>query len=161
MGSSNTLEPLYHQAVQLWKKFCIEHTALLDATFDEYSFLLNNDIDSLEKKIVEKSKIIEKIYSLESERQKLVDSVSELRDEKIEKMADFVKILKQYEKDEGDGGHLERFNNLLIDIIEKIREQNKKNQLFVNKAISSLNEIRNGIMGEKIYSTYNSKGERA
>ena len=161
MNGVDRLESVYHQAVLLWKSFCVEHTALLDATFDEYSLLLSSDVDSLEKKIAEKNKIIEKIGWLEKERQKIVELVVVEKGKKIGSMADLVQILKQYEKDDGDGGHLERFNKLLIDIIEKIQEQNKKNQLFINKAISSLNEMRSGIMGERSYSTYNSRGEQA
>ena len=160
MNNFDTLESCYHQAVELWKRFCIEHTALLDATFDEYSLLLSSDIDNLENKIVEKNKIIEKIYLLENERQKLVELVSQVQGEKVGSMASLIQVLKKHENNSKDA-HLEKFNNLLIDIIEKIKEQNKKNQLFVNKAISSLNEMRNGIVGEKFYSTYNSKGEQA
>ena len=157
MSTSGTLEPFYHQAVRLWKCFCIEHTSLLDATFDEYSLLLSSDIESLEKKIADKNKIIEKILLLEKERKELVESLVKAKGQKIDNMAELVQILKQYEKNDG---HLEKFNELLIDIIGKIQTQTKKNQLFVNKAISSLNEIRSGVWGEKNYSVYNSKGEQ-
>ncbi len=48
--------------------------------------------------------------------------------------------------------------HLLIDIIEKLQTQNKKNQLFLNKAINNLREIREDALGVKSYSTYNNKG---
>ena len=160
MSDTEKLESFYHQAVDLWKGFCIEHTALLDATFDEYSLLLSSDIDSLEKKIDEKNKIIERIGLLEKKRQQLVDAVSEIKGQKIESVSDLIEILKEYEKEEKDTEYLMKFTNLLVDIIKKIKEQNKKNQIFINKAVSSLNEMRNGIVGEKIYSTYSAKGER-
>jgi flagellar biosynthesis/type III secretory pathway chaperone len=54
--------------------------------------------------------------------------------------------------------HLEKFNSYLIDTIEKIQEQNKKNQIFINKTLLSLKTIREEAMGRKNYSTYNSKG---
>jgi flagellar biosynthesis/type III secretory pathway chaperone len=54
--------------------------------------------------------------------------------------------------------HLYRFNELLIDVIEKIQTQNKKNQLFINKAILSLREIREDAGGVKKYNTYSAKG---
>jgi flagellar biosynthesis/type III secretory pathway chaperone len=54
--------------------------------------------------------------------------------------------------------HLYRFNALLIDVIEKIQTQNKKNQVFLNKAINSLKEIREEALGVKNYNTYNKKG---
>ena len=161
MSDNDTLEHHYHQAVKLWKQFCVEHTALLDATFDEYSLLLSSDVDLLEKKIVEKNKILEKIALLEQERGKLVNSVSRITDKKVGDIVDFIQILKQYDEKGPDAGHLDKLNKLLIDIIGKIKEQNKKNHLFINKALASLNEMRNSMVGEKIYSTYNSKGERA
>lgn len=34
--------------------------------------------------------------------------------------------------------HLFNFNKLLLNIIDKIQEQNKKNQLFINKALCTL-----------------------
>ena len=54
--------------------------------------------------------------------------------------------------------HLFRFNALLIDLIEKIQNQNKRNQLFINKALHSLKEIRQDVLGKKSYSTYTSRG---
>jgi flagellar biosynthesis/type III secretory pathway chaperone len=54
--------------------------------------------------------------------------------------------------------HLFRFNALLIDIIEKIQTQNKRNQLFINKALLSLKQIRIEATGKKNYSLYTSKG---
>ncbi|MFZ8934081.1 MAG: hypothetical protein ACO2ZP_09315, partial [Bacteriovoracaceae bacterium] len=54
--------------------------------------------------------------------------------------------------------HLQRFNNLLVDLIEKIQEQNKRNQLYINKAVRNLDDLKKGIMGERPYKTYNSLG---
>ena len=54
--------------------------------------------------------------------------------------------------------YLNNFNNLLINIIEKIQNQNKKNHIFINKAIHSLSEIKGSIEGKKNYETYTKKG---
>ena len=64
----------------------------------------------------------------------------------------------RFYEDQNNTKHLYRFNELLIDVIEKIQEQNKKNQVFLNKAINNLREIREEAMGVKNYSTYNQKG---
>ena len=163
-NNKNPLRPLYHRAVKLWQKFCVEHTALLDASFDEYALLLSSDIDPLESKILEKNEIIERIGILEKERQKLIESVSQVifagEKKEIKGMADFLKVMKKYEETGEDAKHLEKFNNLLVDIIVKIQEQNKKNQLFINKAITSLQDIREGAMGRPSYATYNAKGQQ-
>jgi flagellar biosynthesis/type III secretory pathway chaperone len=49
-------------------------------------------------------------------------------------------------------------NSLLIDIIHRIQEQNKKNQMFLNKAMLSLREIKQGFTGKKTYTTYGADG---
>ena len=82
---------------------------------------------------------------LEKNNQKVVNNVSEL----ISLMNLFEETNKNY--------HLKRFNTLLIDIIEKLQDQNK-NQMFLNKAIHNLKEIREEAMGVKNYSTYNKQG---
>ena len=54
--------------------------------------------------------------------------------------------------------YLNNFNKLLIEIIEKIQAQNKKNHIFINKAIHSLNEMKGSVGGKKTYETYTKKG---
>ena len=53
---------------------------------------------------------------------------------------------------------LKNLNALLIDIVQKIQEQNKKNQMFLNRAMLSLREIKQGFTGKKTYSTYGADG---
>jgi flagellar biosynthesis/type III secretory pathway chaperone len=83
---------------------------------------------------------------LSAEGIKTVDSVSEL-----------IQVMSEYEEHNNEK-HLFRFNQLLIDIIEKIQAQNKKNQLFLNRSINNLREIREDALGVKNYNTYNNKG---
>ena len=54
--------------------------------------------------------------------------------------------------------YLNNFNSLLIDIIQKIQKQNKKNQIFINKAIISLKEIKGSVDGGKNFNTYTQEG---
>ena len=152
------LQILYFKVTDLWKRLCEEHSNLLDVTFDEYSLLLGSEIEKLEEKTLEKDSIIARIGSLDKLRMSLIKEVNELLDgNKVEGVTELLKVMQKYEQ-ERDEKHLFRFNKLLIDIIEKIQDQNKKNQLFINKAILSLREIREDAIGKKNYSTYNAKG---
>lgn len=54
---------------------------------------------------------------------------------------------------------MKKLNLILMDIVEKIQEQNKKNQVFLNKALISLKELKNSFSGGgKKYETYGSNG---
>ena len=151
----------YFRVTDLWKKLCEAHQQLLELTFDEYSLLLGSQIEELELKIEEKNDLISYISKLDSRRHEAIALIN--KDLKksgsrlIENVTDLIITMKDFELAK-DQHHLRRFNALLIDIIEKIQSQNKKNQLFINKALMSLREIREDAIGTKNYSTYNAKG---
>ena len=154
----------YFRVTDLWKKLCESHQRLLELTFDEYSLLLGSQIDELEEKIQEKNELISVIGELDQERK---EAISELNKDlkrnnlsTVNSVSELIACMKNFEE-QREQRHLQRFNALLIDIIEKIQLQNKKNQLFINKALMSLREIREDALGKKNYSTYNSKGAQA
>lgn len=146
----------YFQITDLWKRLCELHNDLFDKTAEEYSHLLSSNFEEIERVTVEKNEVITEITSIDNIRQ---DLIAKLRDRgaKIEKANDLVKYFQDCPP-EASGKHLWRFNQLLVDIIEKIQDQNKKNQIFINKAIISLKEIRQGALGESKHFVYNSKG---
>tara|TARA_R110002049_G_scaffold300661_2_gene491694 strand:- start:184 stop:687 length:504 start_codon:yes stop_codon:yes gene_type:complete len=154
----------YFRVTDLWKKLCESHQQLLEITFDEYSLLLGSQIEELEEKVEEKNKLISFIATLDKERKEAIKNLNaDLKKNgsaEIQSVSDLIVTMKEFESTK-DQHHLRRFNALLIDIIEKIQTQNKKNQLFINKALMSLREIREDAMGKKSYSTYNSKGASA
>jgi len=154
----------YFRVTDLWKKLCEAHQQLLELTFDEYSLLLGSQIEELEEKIEDKNELIAFIAKLEHERKEAISLLNkDLKNngaKQIQNVADLIITMKDYESKQ-DQHHLRRFNALLIDIIEKIQAQNKKNQLFINKALMSLREIREDAVGKKNYSTYNAKGASA
>lgn len=152
------LEILYFQVTELWKQFCEEHHRLFDLTCDEYSLLLKSDLDALEEKISEKNSCIERISTLEMIRRDLIEEIHSAFPEKnIRNVAELISLMSEYEI-ETNQKHLFRFNALLIDIIEKIQAQNKRNQLFINKALHSLQQIRLEASGKKEFSTYSANG---
>ncbi|TDP54077.1 FlgN protein [Bacteriovorax stolpii] len=149
---------LYFEVTNLWKQFCEEHNELFNLTCDEYSLLLKSDLELLEEKINEKNECIARIGTLEMMRRDLIKDISALYPEKnIDSVSALLEVMSNYEI-ESNQKHLFRFNALLIDIIEKIQAQNKRNQLFINKALHSLQQIRIEASGKKNYSTYSAKG---
>jgi flagellar biosynthesis/type III secretory pathway chaperone len=155
---NDKLAILYFQVTDLWKRLCEEHNELFNVTCDEYSLLLKSELDLLEEKLVEKNQIIARISALENIRRDVIAELNSLLPEKnVDSVSKLLEVMKAYEVEKNQK-HLFRFNALLIDIIEKIQAQNKRNQLFINKALLSLKQIRIEASGKKNYSTYTSKG---
>lgn len=154
----------YFRVTDLWKKLCEAHQRLLELTFDEYSLLLGSQIEELEEKIIEKDTLIRFIGELDQERKAAIDELNhDLRKSHltpVNNVSELIVAMRTFEE-QREQRHLQRFNALLIDIIEKIQHQNRRNQLFINKALMSLREIREEAMGKKNYSTYNAKGAQA
>lgn len=152
------LASLYFQVTSLWKQFCEEHNELFNLTCDEYSLLLQSELELLEVKIEEKNECIKRIGTLELVRRDLINELNELYPgKKIDSVSALLTVMSEYEI-ESNQKHLFRFNALLIDIIEKIQAQNKRNQLFINKALHSLQQIRLEASGKKNFSTYSARG---
>ncbi len=152
-------EAFYFQITDIWKKFCEEHNLLFNLTCDEYSLLLGSELEKLDLKVEEKQETIARISNLDNVRSTLIKNINKEIDSKdeIKTVAELLKHFENYDS-EKEQKHLFRFNRLLIDIIEKIQDQNKRNQLFINKAIHSLQTIREDAVGQKSYNTYDAKG---
>ena len=157
----DSLEMIYFRVTDLWQKLCEKHTSLLNLTFDEYALLLESNLEELEGKSLEKETVKNEISALEIVRSQVIEELNLILTKKelepIESVSDLIMVMDIYEK-KNNQKHLFRFNSLLIDLIEKIQEQNKENQLFINKALLSLKQIREEVMGGKDYSTYNNRG---
>jgi flagellar biosynthesis/type III secretory pathway chaperone len=149
----------YHRVLSVWEGFCRLHKELFDLSCDEYLSLLASDVEKLETMLPIKEDIVNKISDLEIERAELM---SELNTKKIlsiqiQRSADLLSAFSDIEQ-EANIPALNNLNCLLIDIIQKIQEQNKKNQMFLNKAMLSLREIKQGFTGKKSYTTYGADG---
>ncbi len=153
---SNERKLEYQEVLRIWEGFCAFHKELYDLACDEYVTLLASDIDKLESMLPIKEEIIAKIGELEKERAELVDKLN-LKGLNIKRAGD---LMASYEDiDQANGiPALRNLNSLLIDIVTKIQEQNKKNQLFLNKAMLSLREVKQGFSGKKNYTTYGADG---
>ena len=156
--SKRSKEVVYWKVADLWKDFCEEHNNLLNKTWIEYSFLLSSNIDKIEECLKDKTEILKTIQKLEETRRELMKEINKLfGEDKIKNVNDLIKMMEQLEI-EKEQKHLFRFNELLLNLIDDIQVQNKKNQLFVNKALRSLQFIREGVSQQKKYSSYNAQG---
>ncbi len=151
---------LYYQSVlTVWEGFCRQHKDLYDLTCDEYLTLLASDIDKLETMIPVKEEIIAKISELENDRSSLIEKLNEtgLFANRIVRAGDLLDAFIEVDQANGIPA-LKNLNALLIDMVLKIQDQNKKNQMFLNKAMLSLREVKQGFSGKKTYSTYGADG---
>ena len=150
---------LYFQITDVWKRHCELHSELFDLTCDEYALLLKSNLDDLEKKIEEKNHILSIIKENEVIRDEVVRKIqSQSKEKKVTAIKDVISFFSDFEPEKKDK-HLFRFNELLIDIINKIQDQNKKNQIFINKAINGLRVIREDATGKQTVNTYNAQGK--
>ncbi len=143
---------------QLWFEFVEKHTELYEKTCEEYSHLLASELDELEQTVDEKQIIIQHINKLERSRNEVAAEMATLmKIEKPEKLNTMLNKLEEHKMD-SEVNEIKKLNAVLLDIIEKIQEQNKKNQIFLNKAIISLNELRASFSGKENYKTYSPSG---
>ncbi len=90
-------------------------------------------------------------------RQEVINTLNNNLEQKITNVGELVLLMERFEK-EKERRHLFDFNELLIDIIDKIQDQNKKNQLFINKAIISLRSLRRSANGRPHVELYKADG---
>lgn len=156
---SEQLDLLYFRVTDIWKLLCENHNILLTLTCDEYSALLQSDLDKIEELVTYKDVVIAKIEALNELREEVIDDINKsgLSETPIDSMDALIDFMKQLDVEKKEK-HLFRFNRLLIDMIDKIKEQNKTNKLFLNKAMHSINDIIASMRGMSNYSTYNAKG---
>lgn len=155
----DTLLEDYSTVVSIWEDFCKNHSMLYEKTCDEYVALLCSNIEELEHILEQKQKYIDKINIIEGKRSKLIEAFNSKRDQnsQIENVSDLLIFMHRFEQTR-ESNVLHRLNLLLIDIIEKIQEQTKKNQYFLNKAIRSIDEMRDSFAGTKKFNTYTAMG---
>ncbi len=155
------LELYYHQVIQLWESFCEAHKNLFELTCDEYTFLLDGELEKIEEAVKRKELIINHVSALDQTRQQLISEMNEknLGTKLITSVSDLLATFSELEETKPIR-ILHNLNSLLIDIIEKLQLQNKKNQLFLNRAMVSLREIKEGFSGKKQFSTYGSDGQK-
>lgn len=161
MNELKTILLLQEQTIEIWKQFCTLHTQLYDTTCDEYLALLSSDMDKIEDCLAQKKNLISEIDILEKHRSEIINRINQSMDtNKITKVFELISFFKAHDES-GAQSVLEKYNNLLIDIVEKLQEQNKKNRLFLNKALLTISEIKKEFSHKKGLETYNRSGEKS
>lgn len=161
MDNRQDEKKLYYQHVlHVWEGFCLLHKDLYDLTCDEYLTLLESDIEKLETMLPLKEEIISKIGELEKDRAELIAKLNTtgLFTANISRAGELMEVFSDLDQKAAIPA-LKNLNSLLIDIIGKIQDQNKKNQQFLNKAMLSLREVKQGFTGKKTYTTYGANGQ--
>lgn len=150
---------LYQRVIGIWQNFCELHKNVYEITCEEYLVLLESDMDKLEAILPLKEEMIRRIGEVETSRADLIEELNKSNyfPEPITRASDLIKSFAQIDQSAAIPA-LQNLNDLLIDIIQKIQEQNKKNQVFLNKAMISLGQIKQGFTGQKTFSTYGSDG---
>ena len=150
---------IYFEVTDLWKTLCEEHSLLFNLVSDEYLLLLESKINELEKIVTEKKAVINRIAKLDMIRKNILNKInSSLENQReIKSVTDLIKFLGT-NPIEREQKHFLRFNGLLNKTIEKLKQQNKRNHLFLNKAMISLNDWKKEALGHKSFSTYNASG---
>lgn len=151
---------LYHgRAIEVWEHFCKLHHDLYELTCDEYQALLSGEIDQLEDLISRKQVIVDAVSGWEAQRSELIREMNEntLLGTTISSASDLINVLKPVEAKLAIAA-LQNLNDLLIDVISRIQMQNKRNQLFLSRAMQSLNELKDGFSGKKHFTTYGANG---
>ena len=156
---SAILKIQYQNVIGVWEGFCILHKELYDLACEEYITLLESDLDKLETMLPLKEEIIGRISELEKSRATLIDTLNDsgLFASKITRAGELLAAFEELDKAAAVPA-LKNLNSLLIDIIHRIQDQNKKNQVFLNKAMQSIREIRMGFSGKKNFTTYGADG---
>jgi len=146
------------ELTDIWKVYCEFHTELYDLTCDEYVHLLASDMDKLEETITSKELLIKTINNVEDRRTLIINELNE-QDENYNfiKLNEVVAFAKSNDLN-SEVLYLEKYNALLLDIITRIQDQNKLNQLFLNKAITSLKDLKESFSGRKTFKTYGADG---
>jgi flagellar biosynthesis/type III secretory pathway chaperone len=151
---------LYHsQAVEVWENFCRLHRELFELTCDEYQALLSGELENLEALVTRKEAVMTKINAWDATRTSLIQDIdrAQIAPHPISNIKDLLDLLREPEN-QMPLPALTNLNALLIDIITQTHEQNKRNQMFLNRALLSLRDLRAGFSGKRQYTTYGADG---
>lgn len=141
----------------VWQNFCQLHSLLYELTCEEYVQLLASDIDLLDETLIKKQEVITEINSLESQRAETINDINQLLGTNVTKIAGFTELLRENGLS-NVSTRIDKLNLILLDVIEKLQDQNKKNQIYLNKALLSLQELKDSFSGGKKYKTYGANG---
>lgn len=153
------MELYYIQTLEIWEKFCLLHKELYELTAKEYLLLLENNLEELTSITNQKELIFKDVNAIEAHRNDIISDLNKniSEDNKIKKISELIAYFRPIEEKRNLNSLL-NLHNLLINIIEQLQEQNKKNQIYINKAILSAKELQESFKGKKSFKTYGADG---
>lgn len=154
-----SINEYFEEAIDIWERLCKLHSELLDLTCEEYLNLLASDLEQLEVTVNLKDETLRRIGIVDSRRLNLIQEInsSNFIGFKLDKASEMIELFKLNNLKNHE--HLPKLNQLLISIIEKIQLQNKRNQIFLNKAMKSLDELKSSFKGGQPLTTYGPQGK--
>jgi len=159
-SQNQELPDAYQELTLIWRELCVLHTHLFELTNQEYQYLLTSETDLLESNLIEKRNVVKMINDFDQRRQDCVERVFALINPDTDLSPTFSiinRILMQNLKLEASH-QLEKYNDYLVDIIEKIQMQNRKNRQFLNRAMIMIDDLKKDFQSSKKILSYNKKG---
>jgi flagellar biosynthesis/type III secretory pathway chaperone len=138
------------------------HRQMLDAVRTERSALAGADVRTLQESVHAKEALVESIRQLESERLRVMTDLAlalrvPLKDLTLSRLA--------IEVQGGDlkaADQLRSARNALVQLAERIREQNEYNRGWVEQSLAHVNQMKRNVLGESkpASDTYTARGAR-
>ena len=156
----------YHHFVKIWKELNELHLQLFDLTSREYLHLLASEFEELESLLIQKELIVNQIHQVDLQRSQLILKLgleSECDPDALNSFTSTKNVLYafcQINDSAPENDILDKYNKILIEIIGKIQTQNKKNRLYLNRALHQLSDIQSEFIGKQKIETYNNLGEK-
>jgi hypothetical protein len=149
----DSIESTYHELTLIWRELCLLHTQLFELTNNEYQLLLTSETDQLEINLAEKKQVVQSINDYDLRRQTCIDKLGLGAANFALMNQHLVKHLNLETPHQ-----LEKYNDYLLDIIEKIQMQNIKNRQFLNRAMIMMEGLRKDFQNSGKVLSYNNKG---
>ena len=158
----DNIQSLYNSFTDLWKRLCDIHSELYGITCEEYLALLNSNIDQVNALLEHKEVLIKTIDDFEAERFSLVLRIAKISQSQPTNFAKFKTVYEYFHKhlQLDNENTLLKYHATMLDLIEKTQDQNKKNRIFLNKALHSIQELRFELNGVSKVDNYSRTGEK-
>jgi flagellar biosynthesis/type III secretory pathway chaperone len=160
VGPSFTLLDYYHELTLLWRELCIHHTQLFETTNQEYQLLLAGETDQLESNLGSKKALIEKIQNYDLKRQTSVEDVFKYYSTNNNTSFHYSRLIELFNEklNLNENNELDKYNIFLVEIIDKIQIQNRKNRQFLNRALIMMEDLKKDFKNTGKVLSYNKKG---
>jgi 5'-deoxynucleotidase YfbR-like HD superfamily hydrolase len=140
----------------LWKELYQSHLLLFEINDNEYQDLLHNHLDKLPSYTQQKEDVILIIKNLDQKRKKILDSLSEkLLNAPVHHITELKNIFQE-NLSLNETQQFFHLNDQLSLLMTNLREQNKRNRIYINKLLMHIKEITRKTHSQQFI--YNAQG---